>query len=71
MEAIQNLPEVAKKDFPLLENNCKSNNKIIYLDHAATTQKPIQVLNKMKLEFRVQILMLLDQIILLQLFQLI
>ena len=52
MEAIQNLPEVSKKDFPLLENNCKSNNKIIYLDHAATTQKPIQVLNKIDEYYR-------------------
>tara|TARA_Y100001968_G_scaffold281177_1_gene278272 strand:+ start:648 stop:1895 length:1248 start_codon:yes stop_codon:yes gene_type:complete len=44
MEAIHYLNEIAKKDFPLLENNFKS--KIIYLDHAATTQKPIQVLQK-------------------------
>ena len=52
MEAIQNLPEVSKKDFPLLENNCKSNNTIIYLDHAATTQKPIQVLKKIDEYYR-------------------
>ena len=44
MEAIQNFNEIAKKDFPLLKNNSKS--KIIYLDHAATTQKPVQVLQK-------------------------
>ena len=52
MEAIQNLPEISKKDFPLLEKNFKSNNKIIYLDHAATTQKPIQVLNKIDEYYR-------------------
>ena len=52
MKAIQNLPEISTKDFPLLEKNCKSNNKIIYLDHAATTQKPIQVLNKMDEYYR-------------------
>ena len=46
MATIQNLPKIDKKDFPLLENNFKSKNKIIYLDHAATTQKPIQVLEK-------------------------
>jgi len=46
MKAIQNFPEIAKKDFPLLVHNYKSKNKIIYLDHAATTQKPIQVLKK-------------------------
>ena len=46
MEIIQNSTKIDKKDFPLLENNFKSENKIIYLDHAATTQKPIQVLEK-------------------------
>ena len=46
MEAHRNLPELVKKDFPLLENNLKKNNHIIYLDHAATTQKPIQVIKK-------------------------
>ena len=48
MKTIQNLPEIAKKDFPLLENNFKSDKKIIYLDHAATTQKPKQVLKKLE-----------------------
>ena len=47
MKTIQNLPIINKKDFPLLENNFKSEKKIIYLDHAATTQKPIQVLAKL------------------------
>jgi len=46
METIQNIPEITKKDFPLLSKNLKSNEQIIYLDHAATTQKPIQVLKK-------------------------
>ncbi len=48
METIQNLLKIDKKDFPLLENNFKNDNKIIYLDHAATTQKPIQVLKKLE-----------------------
>ncbi len=52
METIQNLPKIDKKDFPLLENNFKSKNKIIYLDHAATTQKPIQVLVKLDEYYR-------------------
>ena len=47
METIQNFPEITKKDFPLLDKNLKSNEQIIYLDHAATTQKPIQVLKKL------------------------
>ena len=46
METIQNFPEITKKDFPLLNKNLKGNEHIIYLDHAATTQKPIQVLKK-------------------------
>ena len=46
METIQNFPEITKKDFPLLNNNSKNNEQIIYLDHAATTQKPVQVLKK-------------------------
>ena len=52
METIQNFPTIAKKDFPLLENNYKSDNKIIYLDHAATTQKPKQVLEKIDEYYR-------------------
>jgi len=52
MKTIQNLPKIDKKDFPLLANNLKSENKIIYLDHAATTQKPIQVLAKLDEYYR-------------------
>ena len=36
-----------KKDFPLLANRDSGDKQIIYLDHAATTQKPIQVLDKL------------------------
>jgi len=52
METIQNFPEITKKDFPLLNKNLKSNEQIIYLDHAATTQKPIQVLKKIDEYYR-------------------
>jgi len=52
MERIQNLLEINQKDFPLLEKNFKSENKIIYLDHAATTQKPVQVLEKIDEYYR-------------------
>ena len=48
MKTTQNFPEITKKDFPLL----KSNEQIIYLDHAATTQKPIQVLKKIDEYYR-------------------
>ena len=52
METIQNFPKITKKDFPLLNRNLKSNEQIIYLDHAATTQKPIQVLKKIDEYYR-------------------
>ncbi len=52
METIKNFPKINKKDFPLLKNNFESENKIIYLDHAATTQKPIQVLAKLDEYYR-------------------
>ena len=52
METIQNFPELTKKDFPLLNKNLKSSEQIIYLDHAATTQKPIQVLKKIDEYYR-------------------
>ena len=52
METIQNFPKIDKKDFPLLKNNLENENRIIYLDHAATTQKPIQVLAKLDEYYR-------------------
>ncbi len=52
MKTIQNFPIIDKKDFPLLKNNFENKNKIIYLDHAATTQKPIQVLAKIDEYYR-------------------
>ncbi len=52
MEAIKNFTEIAKKDFPLLKNNFQGEDKVIYLDHAATTQKPRQVLQKIDEYYR-------------------
>jgi len=52
MEALQNLTGLRKKDFPLLEKNLSPNNKLVYLDHAATTQKPVQVLCKIEDYYR-------------------
>ena len=46
MKTLQNLNLFIKEDFPILDKNFNENEKLIYLDHAATTQKPIQVLNK-------------------------
>ena len=52
MELTRDLPDLVKKDFPLLDNNLTNKDKVIYLDHAATTQKPIQVLNKIDEYYR-------------------
>ena len=36
-------PDLIRRDFPLLEGN-----PVAYLDNAATTQKPVQVLDRMR-----------------------
>ena len=43
----QNLAEKTRKDFPLFSQDSLEKNKFIYLDHAATSQKPIQVIEKL------------------------
>ena len=47
MKSAKSLNIFETKDFPLLEKIINQEKQIIYLDHAATTQKPIQVLNKL------------------------
>ncbi len=39
------IPELTRKDFPLLNKEGEIKNNLIYLDHAATSQKPKQVIN--------------------------
>ena len=46
MKTVQNLELFLREDFPILDNNFNKKEKLIYLDHAATTQKPKQVLKK-------------------------
>tara|TARA_Y100001978_G_scaffold8288_1_gene6978 strand:+ start:237 stop:1490 length:1254 start_codon:yes stop_codon:yes gene_type:complete len=46
MKTLQNLKLDVKDDFPILNKNLNKSEKLIYLDHAATTQKPKQVLKK-------------------------
>ena len=46
MKTLEDLNLFAHKDFPILYKCFNENEKIIYLDHAATTQKPQQVINK-------------------------
>lgn len=46
MEVKQEIIKFDRKDFPILNSDFKNNN-LIYLDHAATTQKPNQVLKKL------------------------
>jgi cysteine desulfurase/selenocysteine lyase len=37
--------EQIRKDFPILQRKVRNNKPLVYLDNAATTQKPIQVIN--------------------------
>ena len=46
MKTLTNLELLVREDFPILDKNFNENEKLIYLDHAATTQKPKQVLEK-------------------------
>tara|TARA_B100000902_G_scaffold38596_1_gene45977 strand:+ start:1129 stop:2403 length:1275 start_codon:yes stop_codon:yes gene_type:complete len=59
METIKKFPKINKKDFPLIDKKdfpllegFSNKNTLIYLDHAATTQKPIQVLQKIDEYYR-------------------
>ena len=46
MKTIQDLKLLIRDDFPILDKSFNDKEKLIYLDHAATTQKPKQVLKK-------------------------
>ena len=46
MKTLQNLKLFAREDFPILDKNFNKTEKLIYLDHAATTQKPKQVIKR-------------------------
>ncbi len=46
MKTLQNLKLSVREDFPILDKSFNKEEKLIYLDHAATTQKPKQVLNR-------------------------
>ena len=46
MKTLQNLELVVREDFPILDKNFNKKEKLIYLDHAATTQKPKQVIKR-------------------------
>ena len=46
MTTLKDLKLLVKDDFPILKKNFNGNEKLIYLDHAATTQKPKQVLKR-------------------------
>ena len=47
MNQLNNLAYQARKDFPLFSDQIDGIQKLIYLDHAATSQKPIQVIEKL------------------------
>ena len=42
------LAELTRKDFPLFSSETSKNQNLIYLDHAATSQKPIQVIKDLE-----------------------
>ena len=46
MKTLQNSSFLVREDFPILDKNFNKKDKLIYLDHAATTQKPKQVIKK-------------------------
>lgn len=41
-------PENIRKDFPILQRMVHNNKPLVYFDNAATTQKPIQVINSIQ-----------------------
>ncbi len=43
-----NLAEQTRKDFPMFSNNSEEKPSLIYLDHAATSQKPQQVIKSLE-----------------------
>ena len=44
----QNLAELTRKDFPLFSDEKNTKKNLIYLDHAATSQKPYQVIKALE-----------------------
>jgi len=46
MKTLQSLNFFLRDDFPILDQSFNDKEKLIYLDHAATTQKPKQVLKR-------------------------
>ncbi len=42
------IAEITRKDFPLFNNQPVNKEKLIYLDHAATSQKPIKVIKALE-----------------------
>ena len=45
MQATSETFESLRNDFPVLERKVRDGKKLVYLDNAATTQKPIQVID--------------------------
>ena len=44
MKDIMSIANAARKDFPIFSDSSDQRNDLIYLDHAATSQKPKQVI---------------------------
>ncbi len=48
IDSNKNLAEQTRQDFPLFNSSTNEENQIIYLDHAATSQKPSLVINALR-----------------------
>ncbi len=46
--SMERLSEKTRKDFPLFTSQSEEEKSLIYLDHAATSQKPNQVIDALK-----------------------
>ncbi|MCK5317961.1 MAG: aminotransferase class V-fold PLP-dependent enzyme, partial [Anaerolineales bacterium] len=46
-----NIPAI-RRDFPILERETEPGVKLVYLDNAATSQKPVQVIEAMDFYYR-------------------
>ena len=55
---VKNIAEKSRNDFPLF--NGDFNNNLIYLDHAATSQKPQEVIDSLKNTIAFKTLMFIE-----------
>ena len=59
-DLVNTMAEKSRNDFPLFNGN---NNNLIYLDHAATSQKPKEVIDSLKNTIVFKMLMFIEALI--------